>query len=157
MDIVTTKDEAAAPVIKKQRKITAKTTLAPNAELYGQYLIETGGKRWLVEYKPDSNLRDTEQVPLLEPDGIEGFFRREALPHVPDAWIDEEKTVIGYEIPFTRHFYQYQPLRPVEEIIADIRALEAETEGLLDKIVDGLSKETGTFKVPVSSSAEAVK
>ncbi|MCB0168737.1 MAG: SAM-dependent DNA methyltransferase, partial [Anaerolineae bacterium] len=82
--------------------------------------------------------RDTEQVPLLEEGGITGFFRREVLPHVPDAWIDDSKTAIGYEIPFTRHFYQYQPLRPVESIIADIRALEAETDGLLGKITSAL-------------------
>jgi len=88
-----------------------------------------------VEYEPDSNLRDTEQVPLLEEGGIEAFFKREVLPHVPDAWIDESKTRIGYEISFTRYFYKPQELRTLEDITTDIRALEAETEGLLDQII----------------------
>ena len=61
-----------------------------------------------MEYEPDSELRDTEQVPLLEAGGIEAFFRREVLPYVPDAWIDEEATKIGYEISFTRYFYKPQ-------------------------------------------------
>jgi type I restriction enzyme M protein len=103
--------------------------------LYGQYIIEENGQPWRVEYEPDADLRDTEQVPLLEDGGIEGFFQREVLPHVPDAWIDESKTAIGYEIPFTRHFYQYQPLRRLDEIVADIEVLEAEAEGLLQEII----------------------
>lgn len=88
-----------------------------------------------VEYEPDTSLRDTEQVPLLEDGGIEAFFRREVLPHVPDAWIDESKTKIGYEISFTRHFYKPQPLRSLDEIRGDLEALQAEAEGLLDEIV----------------------
>ena len=89
----------------------------------------------IVEYEPDPELRDTEQVPLLEDGGIEAFFRREVLPHVPDAWIDESATKIGYEISFTRYFYKPQPLRTLEEIRADIEALEKETEGLLGQIL----------------------
>ncbi len=88
-----------------------------------------------VEYEPDPELRDTEQVPLLEEGGIEAFFDREVLPHVPDAWIDRAKTQIGYEISFTRHFYKPTPLRPLEEIRADLQTLQAEAEGLLDQIV----------------------
>ena len=89
----------------------------------------------MAEYEPDSSLRDMEQVPLLEAGGIEAFFRREVLPHVPDAWIDPGKTQIGYEISFTRHFYKPQPLRSLAEIRADLEALQAEAEGLLDQIV----------------------
>ncbi len=89
----------------------------------------------MVEYEPDSELRDTEIVPLKEPGGIEAFIRREVLPHAPDAWIDETKTQIGYEISFTRYFYKPQPLRPLEAIRADILALEKEAEGLLARIV----------------------
>ena len=74
-------------------------------------------------------------MPLLEEGGIEAFFRREVLPHVPDAWIDPAKTQIGYEISFTRHFYKPQPLRTLAEIRADLEALQAETEGLLEKIL----------------------
>jgi type I restriction enzyme M protein len=89
----------------------------------------------VVEYEPDPELRDTEQVPLLEDGGIEGFFRREVLPHVPDAWIDEDATKIGYEISFTRYFYKPQPLRTLEEIRADLEALQKESEGLLEHIL----------------------
>ena len=69
--------------------------------------------------EPDPALRDTENVPLTE--DIEEYFAREVLPHVPDAWIDHDKTKIGYEIPFTRHFYRYIPPRPLEEIQKDLR------------------------------------
>jgi len=72
--------------------------------------------------EPDPELRDTENVPLKE--SIEEYFRREVLPHVPDAWIDHTKTKVGYEIPLNRHFYRYEPPRPLEEIEADIKALE---------------------------------
>jgi type I restriction enzyme M protein len=93
------------------------------------------GKPCIVEYEPDPELRDTEQVPLLEEGGIDAFIRREVLPYAPDAWIDESATKIGYEISFTRYFYKPQPLRTLEEIRADILALEQETEGLLEQIL----------------------
>jgi type I restriction enzyme M protein len=79
--------------------------------------------------EPDPDLRDTENVPLKE--DIEAYFQREVLPHVPDAWINHSKTKVGYEIPLTRHFYVYEPPRPLEEIEADIRALEDEILTLL--------------------------
>lgn len=66
---------------------------------------------------------------------IHTYFKREVLPHVPDAWIDEEKTKIGYEIPFTRHLYRYKPLRPLAEIEAEIRTLEAEIQGMLGGVL----------------------
>ena len=105
--------------------------------LRGCFPVVIDGKPHVVEYEPDTELRDTEQIPLQEPGGIEAFFRREVLPHAPDAWIDESKTAIGYEISFNRYFYKPQPLRPLEEIRADILALEKETEGLLARIVGG--------------------
>jgi type I restriction enzyme M protein len=105
--------------------------------LSGLFETRIGGKTYVVEYEPDSELRDHEQVPLLEPGGIEAFIRREVLPYTPDAWIDEPATKIGYEISFTRHFYKPPVLRTLDEISADILALEEETEGLLD----GLLKE----------------
>ncbi|CAN5867938.1 class I SAM-dependent DNA methyltransferase [soil metagenome] len=74
--------------------------------------------------KADASLRDNENVPLTE--GIEEYFQREVLPHVPDAWIDHAKTKVGYEINFTKYFYQYQPLRSLQEIRADIIKLEEE-------------------------------
>ncbi|MDG9841061.1 hypothetical protein [Enterobacter asburiae] len=91
----------------------------------------------MVEYEPDSELRDTEQVPLKELGGIDAFFEREVLPHAPDAWIATDKTQIGYEISFARYFYKPAPLRTLEDIRADILALEQQSEGLLHKIVGG--------------------
>jgi type I restriction enzyme M protein len=79
--------------------------------------------------EPDPELRDTETVPLRET--IDTYFKREVLPHVPDAWIDESKTKVGYEIPLNRHFYRYEPPRPLEDIEADIKMLEAEILALL--------------------------
>ena len=93
------------------------------------------GKPAVVEYEPDTDLRDTEQIPLLEEGGIEAFLQREVLPYAPDAWYVPSTVKIGYEISFTRYFYKPQPLRPLEEIRADILALERETEGLLGEIV----------------------
>jgi len=83
--------------------------------------------------EPDATLRDTENVPLKK--NIDEYFKREVLPHVPDAWIDEKKTKVGYEINFTKYFYKYKPLRNLSEIKADILALEQETEGLLQEIL----------------------
>ncbi|MDD2466861.1 MAG: class I SAM-dependent DNA methyltransferase [Desulfobulbus sp.] len=122
-------DEAAA-VIKKVHK--KGTTPDP---IHGLFPAEVEGKPRVVEYEPDTGLRDSEQVPLLEEGGIEAFFRREVLPYTSDAWIDPDKTQIGYEISFTRHFYKPAPTRTLQEIKADIYALEQETDGLLEQIV----------------------
>jgi type I restriction enzyme M protein len=128
------KDPDAAPVIKKIGRAKAGSD-AEHDELFGTYYRTVGGKPAIVEYEPDPDLRDTEQVPFLEPGGIEAFVRREVLPHAPDAWIDGSKTVIGFEISFPRHFYKPQPLRTLDQIEADIRALEIETEGLLQDVL----------------------
>jgi type I restriction enzyme M protein len=77
-------------------------------------------------------LRDTENVPLKE--NIDAYFRREVLPHAPDAWIDQSKTKLGYEIPLNRHFYRYEPPRPLEDIEADIKTLESEILTLLKEV-----------------------
>ena len=82
--------------------------------------------------EPDPELRDYENVPLHE--DVDDYLRREVLPHVPDAWIDHTKTKIGYEIPFTRHFYVYKPPRPLAEIDAELKALEAEIQELLGEV-----------------------
>jgi type I restriction enzyme M protein len=81
---------------------------------------------------PDPDLRDYENVPLDE--DIDAYFAREITPHVPDAWIDYEKTKVGYEIPFTRHFYIYTPPRPLAEIDAELRDLEAQIQKLLGEV-----------------------
>jgi len=123
--------EDGTPVIRRIHK-PGKLEADP---LRGLFPLKIGGKLCMVEYEPDSDLRDTETVPLQEPGGIEAFIRREVLPHAPDAWLDAEKTVIGYEVSFTRYFYKPQPLRPLEAIRADILALERETGGLMAKII----------------------
>jgi type I restriction enzyme M protein len=82
---------------------------------------------------PDTDLRDTESVPLTE--DIQDYVAREVLPHVPDAWVDDTKTKVGYEIPFTRHFYEYKPLRPLEEIESEIRELEQQIQGMLSEVL----------------------
>ncbi len=86
-----------------------------------------------INYEPDTDLRDTENVPLDE--NIQTYFEREVLQHIPDAWIDHSKTVKGYEISFTRYFYNYVPPRSIEEITAEILQLEKETDGILNEIV----------------------
>jgi type I restriction enzyme M protein len=123
--------ETAPPVIAKVHK-PGKAKADP---LHGRFEAIVDGKPAVVEYEPDSDLRDTEQVPLLEDGGIEAFIRREVLTYTPDAWIKEEATKIGYEVSFTRHFYKPQPLRSLEEIRADIFAIEKEAEGLLDSLL----------------------
>ena len=82
--------------------------------------------------KPDSSLRDNENVPLS--DSIEAYFQREVLPHVPDAWIDHAKTKVGYEIPFTRYFYKYTPPRPLKDIDRDLKAKTEKIMKLLGEI-----------------------
>jgi type I restriction enzyme M protein len=82
------------------------TVERPERDAAGKIVLGQKGKP-----QPDSSLRDTENVPLKE--DVETYFRREVLPHAPDAWIDHEKTKVGYEIPFNRHFYVFQPPRPL--------------------------------------------
>lgn len=84
--------------------------------------------------RPDSKLRDYERIPLKE--DIQEYFEREVLPHVPDAWIDESKEKVGYEINFTKYFYKYKPLRSLEEITSDLLELEKESEGLFHDIIE---------------------
>ena len=126
-----TRAEAAEPVIKKIHK---PGRMEPDP-IRGLVESTVKGKCRVVEYEPDSELRDTEQVPLLEEGGIEAFLRREVLPYAEDAWYPASVKT-GYEISFTRHFYKPQPLRTLEEIRADILALEKETEGLLGDILN---------------------
>jgi type I restriction enzyme M protein len=125
--------EDAARVIRKVHK-PGKSQPDP---LRGLFEEKIDGRTCVVEYEPDSELRDFEQIPLLEDGGIEAFIRREVLPYTPDAWLVDADTKIGYEVSFTRHFYQPPKLRTLAEISADIRALEQETEGLLSEITKG--------------------
>ena len=133
---VSWREETAPPVIAKVHK----PGKIKADDLHGLYAITVNGKPAVVEYEPDPDLRDTEQVPLLEEGGIEAFIRREVLPYTPDAWVKPEATKVGYEISFTRHFYKPKPLRTLAEISADILAIEREAEGLLDGLLVGESK-----------------
>lgn len=135
IDAITTKNPDAEPVVKKVLKEAAQP-------LYGAF--EYKGK--VVEFEQDGELRDNENVPLnpvlSTSDLIENYFKAEVLPHVDDAWINADKRdakdgevgIVGYEIPFNRHFYVYQPPRPLEEIDADLDAVSAEIMKLLQEV-----------------------
>jgi type I restriction enzyme M protein len=101
------------------------TVERPERDAAGQVVLATKGKA-KGKPVPDSSLRDTENVPLSE--DVETYFKREVLPHAPDAWIDHDKTKVGYEIPFNRHFYVFKPPRPLAEI-------DAELKGVTDRIL----------------------
>ena len=104
-------------------KITVERTLVDES---GKPILKKGKKQ------PDTALRDTENVPLKE--DIDEYFRREVLPFAPDAWIDEKKSKVGYEIPFTRYFYRYEPPKPSQEIMEEILEIEKELDGSLKEI-----------------------
>lgn len=109
------------------------TVERPERDAAGNIVLGSKGKG-KGKPVPDSSLRDTENVPLNE--DVETYFKREVLPHAPDAWIDHDKTKVGYEIPFNRHFYVFKPPRPLAEI-------DAELKGVTDRIltmIGGLSK-----------------
>ena len=122
----------APPIIKKIHK--QGTAADP---LHGLFETTIGGKPAVVEYEPDTDLRDTEHIPLLEEGGIEAFLRREVLPYAPDAWYVEGQVKSGYEVSFNRYFYKPHAMRRLDEIRADILALERETDGLLAEIIGG--------------------
>jgi type I restriction enzyme M protein len=123
-------DQSAPRVIKKihRRGIQADP-------LHGRFEAVLRGTPCVVEYEPDTALRDSEQVPLTEAGGVDGFIEREVLPYAEDAWYDPTSIKIGYEISFARYFYKPKPMRSLDEIGADIRALERETDGLIAEIL----------------------
>jgi type I restriction enzyme M protein len=109
------------------------TVERPERDAAGKVVLGTKGKS-KGQPVPDAALRDMENVPLSE--DVATYFKREVLPHAPDAWIDHEKTKVGYEIPFNRHFYVFKPPRPLSEI-------DAELKGVTDRIltmIGGLTK-----------------
>ena len=140
LNAVSWRDEDAAKVIKKVHKLTDSkmddllTELNTTAEdLPDHGYWPTGHVGEYIEYEADSDLRDSENVPLK--DDIHAYFLREVRPHVDDAWLDISSVKIGYEISFNRYFYQHKPLRDLSEVAQDILELEKETEGLLRRLV----------------------
>lgn len=109
------------------------TVERPLRDEKGQVVLGTKGKQ-KGKPMPDTSLRDTENVPLK--DDIKSYFKREVLPHVPDAWIDFDKTKVGYEIPFSRHFYKYVPPRSLEDIDKDLKTISGEIMALLKEITE---------------------
>ncbi len=122
--------ENAPPVIRKIHKRGVKAD-----PIHGLHETTIGGQLVVVEYEPDRQLRDTEQVPLQEEGGIKAFLEREVLPYAEDAWYKPNAVKIGYEISFTRYFYKPKLMRTLDEIRADLLALEEETEGVLGDIL----------------------
>ena len=108
------------------------TVERPERDVDGNVVLGTKGKG-KGKPMPDASLRDTENVPLS--DDIDAYFKREVLPHAPDAWIDTEKTKVGYEIPFNRHFYVFKPPRPLAEIDAELKGV---TDSIL-RMITGLT------------------
>lgn len=110
------------------RQVTVERPMRDEA---GQVVLGARGKQ-KGKPQPDSSLRDTETVPLSE--DVATYFRREVLPHAPDAWIDEDKTKVGYEIPFNRHFYVFEPPRPLDQIDADLAQVTARIQRMLTEL-----------------------
>ena len=141
MDAITWKNPEAEPVIKKAVKVAS--------PLYGAFSYkpsQSDKPAKIVEFQTDSDLRDYENVPLnpevTTTELIESYFAREVQPHVPDAWINADKTdgideeigIVGFEIPFNRHFYVYEPPRPLAEIDEDLDAVSTEIMQLLGEV-----------------------
>lgn len=152
LNAVSWRDPRAAKVIKKLHKLSGSKLkdlakeLQTTVERLSDYGYWPGTKAGeFIEYESDSELRDTENVPLAKSKSpsassvIHEYFIREVRPHVDEAWIALDKTVIGYEISFNKYFYQHKPLRSLEEVTREILALEAETDGLLKQLVSFVS------------------
>ena len=105
------------------------TVERPLRDLAGKLILGEKGKQ-KGKPQPDSSLRDTENVPLSE--DVEAYFKREVLPHAPDAWIDVEKTKVGYEIPFNRHFYVFEPPRELAEIDTDLKKVTDRIKAMIE-------------------------
>ena len=126
-------DEIADPVVGK---VHGTGTLAD--PIRGWYEVGKGRTRRVVEYVADTALRDVELIPLREEGGIVGFLKREVLPYAPDAWYVPKSVKVGYEISFNRYFYKPEPMRTLEDIRAEITAVERESEGLLGELLPGV-------------------
>lgn len=141
MMAVSVSDETAAPVIKKIHKSTSSAIAeltdvynVPFEKLYDYGFIPDGNGGY-IEYETDSDLRDSENIPVKE--NIHEYFLREVRPYVADAWINLPKTVIGCEISFNKYFYHATPLRTLDENTADILKLDAESQGFINQLLGG--------------------
>ena len=108
------------------------TVERPERDAAGKIVLAAKGKQ-KGKKQPDAKLRDTENVPLAE--DVAAYFKREVLPHAPGAWIDHDKTKVGYEIPFNRHFYVFQPPRPLAEIDAELRGVVGKIQAMLAEVM----------------------
>jgi len=128
-----TRDEKPISRIFKNEEFGYRTITVerPERDAEGKVVLATKGKA-KGKPVPDADLRDTENVPLSE--DVEAYFAREVLPHAPDAWIDHEKTKVGYEIPFNRHFYVFTPPRPLDAIDADLKVVTDRILGMLKEL-----------------------
>lgn len=102
------------------------------------FITEKDSEAQPIVGEPDPELRDTEIIPFTYKGGIDAFVKNEVLTYTPDAWVDEKKTQIGYELSFTKYFYKPVQMRSMDEIVADLKALETETEGMLKEILGGI-------------------
>lgn len=107
------------------------TVLQPLLDHDGNIVVDKKGKPI-----PDKEKTDTEIIPFTYPGGIEGFMDAEVKPYAPNAWVDKKKIQIGYELSFTKYFYKHVTLRTMDDIVSDLRNMEAKTEGILSTIVE---------------------
>jgi type I restriction enzyme M protein len=145
-DVFTDIDPKTEPVILRSGKMTGPIgkgklpgqtlvgEIAPNRQdrLSGFFPDPTGKTKKVIQYEPDPNLRDFENIPLKE--DIKAYFEREVLPHVSDAWMDRSKDKVGYEINFNHFFYRYEPPRSLEQIDADLKKAEEEILRVLKEV-----------------------
>ena len=102
------------------------------------FITEKDSTAKAIVGEPDVELRDTEKVPFGYAGGIDGFMKTEVMPYAPDAWVDDKKTTVGYEISFTKYYYKPAVLREMEDIIADLNSLEKEADGMLTQVMEGI-------------------
>lgn len=103
------------------------------------FITEKDASAKAIDGEADADLRDTELVPFTYKGGIDSFLRNEVLTYAPDAWVDEKKTSVGYELSFTKYFYRPVELRNMDEILETLRSLENDSTGMLEEIIGGIA------------------
>lgn len=131
-DVFTERDPEAAPVIAKKKSIKSGQQVSEEERFAGWFYAPETDAKHKVQYEPDSELRDFENIPLKT--CVDTYFREEVLPFVRDAWMDRQKDKIGYEINFNRHFYKYEPPRSLDAIDEELETVEAEILRLLGEV-----------------------